>query len=113
MPKVAAEAAYRFFHLPTYLDSWKTLVSAVATLTGARPKYQLGADQLRRVQQPVQFVWGEKDPFGNLDVARQAARVIPNAKLYEMGTGHLPFLDRPQESGRVIREFLSDESGHD
>ncbi|MFQ5410449.1 MAG: alpha/beta fold hydrolase, partial [Anaerolineales bacterium] len=92
MPKVGAEAAYHFFQLPTYLDTWKTLVSAVATLTGANPKYQLRADHLQRVQQPVQFVWGENDPFGDLDVARQAARIIPNAGLHEMQTGHLPFL---------------------
>jgi pimeloyl-ACP methyl ester carboxylesterase len=62
---------------------------------------------LQRVRQPVQFVWGEKDPFGDLDVARQAAENTPNARLYEMKTGHLPFMDQPQEAGQVIREFLS------
>lgn len=106
MPKAGAEAAYHFFQLPTYLDTWITLVSAVATLSGARSKYQLGADALKNVQQPVLFVWGENDPFGNLDVARKATRIISNAKLHEMRTGHLPFLDQPQECGRVIREFL-------
>jgi pimeloyl-ACP methyl ester carboxylesterase len=111
MPEEAAEAAYQFFNLPTYLDTWKTLIAAVANLTGANPKYRLGPDQLQRVQQPVQFVWGEKDPFGDLDVARQAAEIIPDARLYEMETGHLPFMDRPQETGRVIREFLS-QNGH-
>jgi pimeloyl-ACP methyl ester carboxylesterase len=111
MPEEAAEAAYRFFNLPTYLDTWKTLIGAVANLKGANPKYRLGPNELQRVQQPVQFVWGEKDPFGNLDVARQAAEIIPDARLYEMETGHLPFMDRPQETGRVIREFLS-QNGH-
>jgi len=109
MPKAAAEAAYHFFQLPTYLDTWITLVSAVATLTGGNRRYQLRAEQLQRVQQPVLFVWGENDPFGNLRIARQAARIIPNAKLHEMHTGHLPFLDKPQECGRIIREFLSEE----
>lgn len=108
MPRESAEAAYHFFHLPTYLDTWKTLISAVATLTGASPRYQLRADQLQRVQQPVQFIWGENDPFGNLDVARQMARIVPNARLHEMRTGHLPFLDQPKECGRVIHEFLSE-----
>ncbi len=64
---------------------------------------------MRRVQPPVQFVWGDKDPFGSLDVARQAARLVPNAELHEMRTGHLPFLDKPEECGRVVREFLSNE----
>lgn len=109
MPKVAAEATYHLFQLPTYLDTWKTLISAVGRVTGANPKYQLRADQLQRVQQPVLFVWGDNDVFGNLDIARQAARIIPNAKLHEMRAGHLPHIDKPQECGRVIREFLSKE----
>jgi pimeloyl-ACP methyl ester carboxylesterase len=108
MPRVDAEAVYHFFNLPTFKDSWRTLVSSVATLTGANPRYQLRADELQRIEQPVQFLWGENDVFGDLDVARQASSIIPNARLHEMGTGHLPHLDRPQETGRVIREFLSE-----
>ena len=111
MPEEAADAAYQFFNLPTYLDTWKTLIAAVANLRGANPKYQLGLDELQCVERPVQFVWGDKDPFGDLDVARQAADIIPDARLYEVETGHMPFLDRPQETGRVIREFLS-QNGH-
>lgn len=110
LPRVAAEAAYHFYQLPTYLDTWKTLISAVATLTGARSKYQLRADQLERVQQPVQFVWGERDVFGDLDVARQVTQIMPNAKLQEMDTGHIPFLDNPEKTGQVIGEFLVHET---
>jgi pimeloyl-ACP methyl ester carboxylesterase len=51
-------------------------------------------------------VWGENDPFGNLDVARQVARILPNASLHEMREGHLPSLDKPRECGDEIREFL-------
>jgi pimeloyl-[acyl-carrier protein] methyl ester esterase len=112
LPEQAAEAAYHFWNLPTYLGTWKTLIGAVVSLRGANPKYRLGSDQLQRIQQPVQFIWGEKDPFGDLDVARQAAQFIPDARLHEMRTGHLPFLDEPQECGRVIREFLSEDGQH-
>jgi pimeloyl-ACP methyl ester carboxylesterase len=107
---VVAEAAYHFWQLPTYLDTWKTLISAVTTITGARPKYQLGADQLERIKQPVQIIWGENDVFGDLNVAREMARVMPNSRLHEMDTGHLPFLDQPEETGRVIRDFLAQET---
>ena len=106
-PEQIAEAAYYFWNLPTYLDTWKTLVASVATPTGAKARYRLGADQLSRVQQPVQFIWGPRDPFGDLGVARQAAESVPDARLHELPTGHLPFLDQPQETGRVVREFLS------
>ena len=107
MPKVLGEAAYHFFHLPTYLDTWETLMWAVCTWRGARSEYALRADQLKRVRQPVRFIWGDNDPFGGLGAARQAVGLMPNAKLHEMKTGHLPFLDDPTECGRVIREFLS------
>ncbi len=106
MPEVLAEAAYHFYQLPTYLDAWITLVSAMVTIRGARSKYQLGAEVLKHIQQPVLFIWGASDPFGNLEVARKATGLIPNATLHEIGAGHLPFLDQPQECGRVICEFL-------
>jgi len=109
MPKEAAEVAYRFFNLPTYLETWITLISAVATVAGAKPHYQMRAEELQSVQQPVQFVWGDNDPFGNLDVAHRVKQIMPNAGLYELRAGHLPFLDKPEETGRVIQNFLSKE----
>jgi pimeloyl-ACP methyl ester carboxylesterase len=108
MPPIAAEAVYHFFNLPTFQDSWKTLVAAVTTIAGGRPRYQLGADQLGRVQQPVHFIWGPNDPFGDLSVARQATRSIPQATLYEMPVGHLPFLDKPEQTSRIIRSLLEE-----
>lgn len=107
MPNVLGEAAYHYFQLPTYLDTWTTLISAITTLSGANPKYQLGADELQNVQQPVLFLWGENDPFGDLDVAHQVAQAVPGAELQVMKTGHLPLFDQPDECGRLIGEFLS------
>jgi pimeloyl-ACP methyl ester carboxylesterase len=78
----------------------------VATIGGANPQYKLDAEDLELITQPLQFIWGANDVFGNLDVARQATNIIPNALLHEMQTGHLPFLDQPEETGTVIREFL-------
>jgi 2-hydroxy-6-oxonona-2,4-dienedioate hydrolase len=107
MPREAKEAAYYFYNLPTYINQRVSLNAAVVSVKGPNQKYPLRADELQRVQQPVLFVWGDNDPYGKLDVARQAVRIMPNAKLYEMHSGHMPFIDKPQESGRVIREFLS------
>jgi 2-hydroxy-6-oxonona-2,4-dienedioate hydrolase len=106
MPRVGAEATYHFFNLPTYLDTWKTLISAMATVRGANPRYQLRAAQLECIECPVQLIWGDNDPFGNLDVARHVEAILPHASLYEMQCGHLPFLDKPEEVGKVIRSFL-------
>ncbi len=108
MPRAVADAAYHIYQLPTYLDTWKSLIAAVASIRGANPKYQLRADELERIDQPLQFIWGENDVFGDLDVARQATHTIPNAQLHEMQTGHLPFMDQPEATGSVIREFLGE-----
>jgi 2-hydroxy-6-oxonona-2,4-dienedioate hydrolase len=108
MPRAAADAAYHMYQLPTYLDTWKSLIAAVATITGANPRYQLRAEELERIEQPLQFIWGENDVFGDLAVARHAARIIPNVQLHEMQTGHLPFLDEPEACGAMIREFLGE-----
>ena len=108
LPPAFAEGAYHFFKLPTYLDTWKTLIAAVTSLTGATKKYKLGSKALKQVECPVQFIWGEKDPFGGLDVARRMVEFMPDARLYEMQVGHLPFLDRPEETGRIINEFLAE-----
>lgn len=106
MPREAAEAAYHMYQLPTYLETWKSLVGAVANIGGANPRYQLGADELEKIEQPVQFIWGKNDVFGDLGVAQKATHAVPNAQLYEIQTGHLPFMDRPDETGAVIQEFL-------
>jgi pimeloyl-ACP methyl ester carboxylesterase len=110
MPEAFGEAAYRLFQLPTYLDTWISMISAFTTLLGSKPKYQFGADKLKMLQQPVQFIWGVNDPFGDLEVAHQAARITPNAKLHELATGHLPLFDKPQVTGSLIREFLLNEN---
>ena len=106
MPRATANAAYHMYQLPTYLETWKSLIGTVATIGGANPQYKLDAEDLELITQPLQFIWGANDVFGNLDVARQATNIIPNALLHEMQTGHLPFLDQPEETGTVIREFL-------
>jgi pimeloyl-ACP methyl ester carboxylesterase len=106
LPPVLGDAAYAFFHLPTYRTTWRTLSAATMTLSGARPAYQLSDDQLRRVAQPTQFIWGDNDPFGDLDVARQVAGLVPHALLHETTAGHLPHVDRPAECAGVIQAFL-------
>lgn len=107
LPREAREAAYHFYRLPTYLKQRITLNAAVVSVMGANPRYPLRSAELQHLQLPVLFVWGDHDPYGKLDVAREAARIIPNAQLYEMNTGHMPFVDAPEECGRVVREFLS------
>ena len=80
---------------------------ALVRVRGARPEVALTADQLRAVTQPVQFVWGERDPFGSPDVGRRAAALMTDAELRTVDTGHGPWFTRPAEVGGHVTTFLA------
>lgn len=70
-----AAGSYHFSRLPTYKDAWLSLMETVLTFRGAASQYELGSDQLRHVRQPVYYVWGDSDPFGDLETAQQAQQI--------------------------------------
>lgn len=102
-----AECSYQFPRLPTYKTAWLSLMEVVLSLRGAKTTYQLNADELKQVQTPVQFIWGDNDPFGSLDAAQQAKEVVPNARLHIIPGGHLPWWDDADKCARVIHEYLT------
>jgi 2-hydroxy-6-oxonona-2,4-dienedioate hydrolase len=106
-PLEIARAACAFFNLPTYRPTWRTLVPAVSTIFGARVRYQLTEDQLRRVIQPVLLIWGRRDPFGGVAIGRRVAGALRQASFHEIDAGHLPFFDQPADCARLIDSFLS------
>lgn len=108
VPHAGAEAVYSFFNLPTYLPTWKTLIAAVTTVSGSRSRYRFTAEEFRRIETPTQFIWGDNDPFGGLDTGREVVRLMPNARLHEMRAGHLPHIDKPEETGQVVQAFLDE-----
>jgi pimeloyl-ACP methyl ester carboxylesterase len=106
LPQEAGVVEYQYGQLPAFRDAWRSLLQSVATLGGGKPHVQLREAELRKVRQPVLFIWGDNDPFGGLDVARQAVAVMPDARLEEVRAGHLPFYDEPAESARLMKDFL-------
>lgn len=62
---------------------------------------------LSKISTPVYFLWGEEDPFGPPEVARDFAERITGAELELMaGAGHAVWLDDPDHSAKVIATFL-------
>lgn len=106
LPEAFAEAAFRFFNLPTYGFTWLTLISSVVTIIGAKSQYRLTAGQLSNIRQPVLFLWGDNDPFSGLEAARKAVTILPNARLVEMTAGHLPYIDDTKRCAAAIKEFM-------
>lgn len=63
-------------------------------------------DALPRLQAPVLVIWGERDPFFNVDHARRVVDALPEAKLivYD-GVGHFPHLEAPDRLLADITAF--------
>lgn len=62
---------------------------------------------LAKIRTPVHFLWGEQDPFGGADIARQFVEHIPNAELELMpDAGHAVWIDDPDHVATTTRKFL-------
>lgn len=97
-------AAYQ--KLPNYATAWLTLVERCLGLRGAAPDVRLQDDELRRVQQPTLFVWGDGDVFGGPEIGERAVGVMSNAEIKVLAGGHLPWLDEPAGSAEAVSEYL-------
>jgi pimeloyl-ACP methyl ester carboxylesterase len=82
------------------------LLRAAIRVRGARPDVALGADELRRVQLPVQVIWGERDPFGPPDVGRHAADLLPQGEFLLVPGGHGPWFSHADVIGPPLSRFI-------
>lgn len=77
---------------------------------------QLFADMMRpdervpellgRVSAPAQVIWGERDQVVDVSCAHHYGALLPDARVKVLrGIGHLPMLEAPLRSTRIIRNF--------
>jgi len=104
------EAVYHFGNLPDFLPSWHSLLRRFLRPFGGNRVMSITADELRRLAQPTLFLWGARDPFGNVDAGRAAAALMKNARLEVVGIGHLPWWDDPETCATHVRQFLAGET---
>lgn len=107
-PGEMCACGYHFRHLSKYETAWLSLMEALLTPWGANERYAFGAEEVRQVQPPVLYIWGDDDPFGDLQTAREATRLTPDAELHVWQGGHLPWWDDAEACGRLIRAFLEE-----
>lgn len=63
--------------------------------------------QMRRIRCPTLLVWGDRDPIIPPPMDRRTQEEIPGSKLVVLaGAKHFPYLDRPEETARLVTEFL-------
>lgn len=63
-------------------------------------------DRLRDITAPTLIVDGEHDPSAIQEIADLMAVRIAGAKRVDLDTGHLPPIERPEETTRVLVEFV-------
>jgi pimeloyl-ACP methyl ester carboxylesterase len=83
---------------------------AVASpLRGLDPRLLLTEEERGSIQQPVRFIWGDRDAFGGIDVAREFAAAFPDARLEIVpNAGHSPWMDDADVAARLLRRALAD-----
>jgi pimeloyl-ACP methyl ester carboxylesterase len=59
---------------------------------------------------PSLFVWGKRDALVPLRFATHVRRVLPSARHLELNCGHVPQLERPQQTHDAMRRFLLEDS---
>lgn len=92
--------------LPTWKAALIDIVRSVVSLRGARPQVTLTPDELARITQPVQLIWGEDDTFGPPAVGEQAADLIPDAELHVVPGGHGPWFRYAEHIADRLTPFL-------
>lgn len=93
--------------LPESAASLLELHRAVVRLRGPQPSTEITARQLSEVTKPVQFIWGERDPFGDPSVGIKAAEIMSQAEIHIVPGGHAPWFDDPERIAAIANPFLA------
>lgn len=93
------------------LENDGNLIGNLLSFGGPDDSLTLDDALLSSVVAPTLFLWGEDDGFGGEDVAHRTVGPMPDATLEMIpSSGHLPWLDFPEQIGERSREFLADGS---
>ncbi len=91
----------------TMRNEFEASPKLVSPIHGLNERVLLPAGLLADIRSPVYFLWGEDDPNGGADIAREFVGQLPNAELEMMaGAGHAPWIDDPDHAAAVTKDFL-------
>ena len=68
----------------------------------------LATDLFEKVDNSIQLIWGEKDPWESIDEAKKWKNKFKNIKRLDVvkGSGHCPHDENPKVTNELIFEFL-------
>lgn len=105
MPEVS-DLFLAYQRIPGCLDTLLDLHRAVVRVRGARPEVELTAEQLSRLRQPVQMIWGDRDPYGSPEIGEQMASAFGHGSVHVFPGGHGVWFKQAEAIGPVINDFL-------
>jgi pimeloyl-ACP methyl ester carboxylesterase len=92
---------------PGAQETFAGALRRIAGLRGIAPEIYLG-DELARFDHPTLFIWGAKDDMAPVEDGRAVSDQMPDSTFVVLdGVGHFPFLEAPEQTGALIRDFLN------
>ena len=64
--------------------------------------------RLRELQPDALFVWGRRDTLVPIAFARHVAEALPQARHVELDCGHVPQVERPEQTHDAVASFLAE-----
>lgn len=109
---ISAEAISCYTALLRHTDTMVNELSVgrflMRPVKGLDERLLLSDEELARIQAPIYFLWGEEDPFGGVDIAREFAGRIPTAELEILpGAGHAVWMDDLHYAAKTTAAFLA------
>jgi pimeloyl-ACP methyl ester carboxylesterase len=90
---------------PVTVAANRAELRALISPYGYRPAVRIRPEDLRRLSVPVLMIWGDRDPVVSVEAARDAARLIPDARLEVLAAGHVPQLGHSEHVAKLLTAF--------
>lgn len=106
IPSVFYECLAHNRALPGRVDSLRTWAESVVTLGGPAPEMLVG-DEMRDLDIPGRFLWGDRDSVTPPSVGREVAAKMVNTEFVELeNAGHMPWLEPASSVSESIAESV-------
>ena len=109
-----ADRGWRAAGVDEFLRAYLTPAGRAAFYAAARHIYldePHGQDgfwpRLATLRADALFVWGQKDQLVPIAFARHVADTVPHASQLELDCGHVPQIERPEQTNAAILAFFS------
>jgi pimeloyl-ACP methyl ester carboxylesterase len=103
MPDAYFDVMSATMQMPGWRTAMYTHLNLALRSGKPRPENLFSDAELRSIEVPVRFVFGDRDVYGGPEVGERAVKLMPDARLDVLPGGHAPFVDDPVRCAELIR----------